>query len=51
MVLLKANFTLNAMVYTLFMRLLECGSLCVEKRGKLVVMFENGSLLKFMFFF
>ena len=50
-VFLKANFTLNAMVYTLSMRLLEYESLCVGKRGKLVVMFEKGSLLKFMFIF
>ena len=43
MVLVKANVTLNIMVYSLFMRLLKWESLCVGKRGKLVVMLENDS--------
>ena len=42
-VLVKANFTLNVMVYSLFMRLLKWESLCVGKRGKFVVMMENDS--------
>ena len=43
MVLVKANVTLNIMVYSLFMRLLKWESLCVGKRGKCVVMFESDS--------